>query len=76
MSNLLPSTFTQSSNLDTNSITTTTTPSSTTISDDCLACRISGTLTFGAVGIYSLTVARRSAKTSFGRAGASLFGLG
>ena len=43
---------------------------------DCLACRITGTLTFAAVGTYALTVARQSAKTTIGRGSASVVGLG
>lgn len=45
-------------------------------SPDCLACRITGTLTFSAVGIYALVQARRQAKTGFGRGAASVAGIG
>lgn len=53
--------------------TSVTTPS---ISTDCFACRLTGTLTFAAVGVYALTLARTSAKTTLGRASAVTVGLG
>lgn len=43
---------------------------------DCQTCRITGTATFSAVGVYALTVARSQAKTRFGKATASAAGLG
>ncbi|GAA6018445.1 hypothetical protein JCM8202_001380 [Rhodotorula sphaerocarpa] len=43
---------------------------------DCQACRITGTLTFSAVGLYALTAARAQAKTPVGRGVASLAGCG
>lgn len=43
---------------------------------DCQACRISGTLTFSAVGVYAIVQARRQAKTRVGQAAATLAGLG
>ncbi|GAA6000456.1 hypothetical protein JCM10207_008019 [Rhodosporidiobolus poonsookiae] len=43
---------------------------------DCQTCRLTGTLTFAAVGTYALTVSRATAKTQVGKGAASLFGLG
>ncbi|GAA5921535.1 hypothetical protein JCM3775_003094 [Rhodotorula graminis] len=43
---------------------------------DCQSCRITGTLTFSAVGLYALTVSRATAKTPVGKGAASLMGLG
>ena len=43
---------------------------------DCQSCRITGTLTFSAVGLYALTVSRATAKTPLGKGAASLMGLG
>ena len=43
---------------------------------DCQTCRITGTATFSAVGVYALTVARSQAKTRIGKATASAAGLG
>ncbi|GAA5976476.1 hypothetical protein JCM10908_005514 [Rhodotorula pacifica] len=43
---------------------------------DCQACRVTGTLTFSAVGLYALTVARSQAKTNVGKSVASAAGLG
>ncbi|ORY79339.1 hypothetical protein BCR35DRAFT_304756 [Leucosporidium creatinivorum] len=51
-------------------------PSTSLLQTDCKACRISGTLTFSAVGIYALVQARRQAKTGLGRGAASIAGLG
>ncbi|GAA5835114.1 hypothetical protein JCM9279_007203 [Rhodotorula babjevae] len=58
----------------------TSSPSSLSLPDqvytDCQACRITGTLTFSAVGLYALTVSRATAKTPLGKGAASLMGLG
>lgn len=43
---------------------------------DCQSCRITGTLTFSAVGLYALTAARGQANTRTGKGVASLAGLG
>ncbi|GAA6055359.1 hypothetical protein JCM3770_001069 [Rhodotorula araucariae] len=43
---------------------------------DCQSCRITGTLTFSAVGLYALTVSRTTAKTPVGKGAASLLGIG
>ncbi|GAA5945871.1 hypothetical protein JCM1841_004231 [Sporobolomyces salmonicolor] len=43
---------------------------------DCMTCRVTGTLTFSAVGLYALTVSRSHAKTPLGKGAASLLGLG
>jgi hypothetical protein len=43
---------------------------------DCASCRLTGTLTFAAVGSYALTVGRASQKTQLGKGAASLFGIG
>ncbi|BGP46503.1 hypothetical protein JCM10450v2_002348 [Rhodotorula kratochvilovae] len=43
---------------------------------DCQSCRITGTLTFSAVGLYALTVSRAAAKTPAGKGAASVMGLG
>ncbi|GAA5998408.1 uncharacterized protein JCM10292_001175 [Rhodotorula paludigena] len=43
---------------------------------DCQTCRVTGTLTFSAVGLYALTVSRATAKTRAGKGAASLMGLG
>ncbi|GAA5993884.1 hypothetical protein JCM5350_001582 [Sporobolomyces pararoseus] len=63
MSNLLPSSLQQPQ----------TTPSYYT---DCYSCRLTGTITFSAVGLYALTAARIQAKTQIGKGVASLAGLG
>ncbi|GAA5946872.1 hypothetical protein JCM3765_002053 [Sporobolomyces pararoseus] len=63
MSNLLPSSLQQPQ----------TTPSYYT---DCYSCRLTGTVTFSAVGLYALTAARMQAKTQVGKGVASLAGLG
>ncbi|CEQ41922.1 SPOSA6832_03678 [Sporobolomyces salmonicolor] len=42
---------------------------------DCMTCRVTGTLTFSAVGLYALTVSRSHAKTPLGKGAASLLGL-
>ncbi|GAA6005762.1 hypothetical protein JCM11491_003999 [Sporobolomyces phaffii] len=43
---------------------------------DCYSCRMTGTITFSAVGLYALTAARAQAKSQFGKGVASLAGLG
>ncbi|GAA5905561.1 uncharacterized protein JCM6883_005369 [Sporobolomyces salmoneus] len=43
---------------------------------DCYSCRLTGTLTFSAVGLYAHSVARMQAKTQVGKGIASLSGLG
>ena len=43
---------------------------------ECQTCRITGTATFSAVGVYALTVARSQAKTRVGQSVASAAGLG
>lgn len=63
MSNLVPSSLQQPQG----------TPSYYT---DCYSCRLTGTITFSAVGLYALSVARMQAKTQFGKGIASLSGLG
>lgn len=67
----IPSTFTQPAQ---------STPSAADLpaapAASCEACRISGTLTFAAVGAYALTVARGTAKTPATRNGAVVAGVG
>ncbi|BGP14344.1 hypothetical protein JCM10213_004471 [Rhodosporidiobolus nylandii] len=48
----------------------------TQVYTDCQTCRITGTVTFAAVGVYAMTVSRATAKTQVGKGVASLFGLG
>ncbi|GAA5939729.1 uncharacterized protein JCM15063_005270 [Sporobolomyces koalae] len=43
---------------------------------DCYSCRVTGTLTFTAVGLYALTAGRIQAKSQLGKGVASLAGLG
>ncbi|GAA5909442.1 hypothetical protein JCM5296_000572 [Sporobolomyces johnsonii] len=43
---------------------------------DCMTCRVTGTLTFSAVGLYAITVSRAHANTPWGKGAASICGLG
>lgn len=44
--------------------------------DECLACRITGTVTFAAVGVYAIVQAHRTARTRVGQTVATMGGLG
>ncbi|GAA5924055.1 hypothetical protein JCM10213_004482 [Rhodosporidiobolus nylandii] len=79
MSNQIPSSL--RSVLDERDTSTTAPPSSSSVLPpqvytDCQTCRITGTVTFAAVGVYAMTVSRATAKTQAGKGVASLFGLG
>ena len=67
----IPSTFTKATAPSAEPL-----PASAEASASCEACRISGTLTFAAVGTYALTFARAQAKTRMGKSAASVAGLG
>ncbi|GAA5862559.1 hypothetical protein JCM3774_001058 [Rhodotorula dairenensis] len=89
MSNLIPSTFRTASHSDAAAASSASParassprPGATTpalpqaLYTDCQACRITGTVTFSAVGVYALTVARSQAKTTVGKTFAGAAGLG
>lgn len=86
MSNLVPSTFRTASQPDSAAASSAspfssprpgTTPAlPPSLYTDCQACRVTGTVTFSAVGVYALTVARSQAKTRVGKAVAGAAGLG
>lgn len=86
MSNLIPSTLrTRSDSSPTPSSSSSSSDTSDTspalslpehLYTDCQSCRVTGTLTFSAVGLYALTVSRVTAKTPVGKGAASLMGLG
>ncbi|GAA5971971.1 hypothetical protein JCM8115_000567 [Rhodotorula mucilaginosa] len=86
MSNLIPSSFRNSSQPEPSSSASPSVSSPRPASaataipqalyTDCQTCRITGTATFSAVGVYALTVARSQAKTRIGKATASAAGLG
>lgn len=67
----IPSTFTKATSSSSEPL-----PTSPQASASCEACRISGTVTFAAVGAYALTFARSQAKTRVGKSAASFAGLG
>lgn len=67
----IPSTFTKATASSAEPL-----PTSPQASASCEACRISGTVTFAAVGTYALTFARSQAKTRVGKSAASIAGLG
>ncbi|GAA6034874.1 hypothetical protein JCM8097_009344 [Rhodosporidiobolus ruineniae] len=83
MSNLIPSTFRTSNAAPSHPPDSAPSASSSSphllpqqVYTDCQTCRLTGTLTFAAVGTYALTVSRATAKTQVGKGAASLFGLG
>ncbi|KAM0788373.1 hypothetical protein ACM66B_001513 [Microbotryomycetes sp. NB124-2] len=80
MSNLIPSSWSQHSQANespsSSSTGQTRARAPSTAYQDCQMCRITGTATFTAVGVYALVQAQLQAKTRIGRGAASIAGFG